>query len=143
VWISAVDPREQGKAQLASVLVEALINADSVAITPQIAAEFYDVSTRRRGGLAPILTKTAAADRVRDLLRACVCLDLSASTTTEAMRGAVAFQMRIYDAQIWAAARLNGVSTILTEDNQSRAVIEGVRYVDPFLPGFTLAHIGL
>ena len=139
MWISAVDPREQDKAQLASVLIEALLDADVVAITPQIAAEFFNVATRRRRGLLPILTKGAAAGRVTDLLSACVCLDMSAATSVEAVRGAVEFQMHIYDAQIWAAARLNGVGTILTEDKQSQVVIDGVRYVDPFAANFRLS----
>jgi len=143
VWISAVDPREQAKGQLASTLIEGLIAADLAAMTPQIAAEFFNVATRPRKGLTPIFTRAAAASRVTTLLRACICLDMSAATAAEAVRGAVEFQMHIYDAQIWAVARLSGVRTILTEDMQSQDAIEGVRYVDPFAAKFKLAQIGL
>lgn len=43
------------------------------------------------------------------------------------------------DAQIWAAARLAGITIVLTEDFNSGAVIEGVRFVNPFTPEFELA----
>ncbi len=59
------------------------------------------------------------------------------------MRAVVGHQMHIYDAHIWAAAHVNGVPTILTEDLPSQAVIEGVRYVDPFAANFKLSWIGL
>jgi predicted nucleic acid-binding protein len=143
VWISAVDPREQTKGRLANTLIEGLMAADLVAITPQIAAEFFNVATRPRQGQPPLFTKVAAAGRITTLLEACTCLDMSAATSAEAVRGAVEFQMHIYDAQIWAVARLNGVATILTEDIQSSDLIEGVRYVDPFADGFALAALGL
>jgi len=38
---------------------------------------------------------------------------------------------------------LAGATIILTEDAQSRDVIEGVHYVNPFDPAFDLAQIGL
>jgi predicted nucleic acid-binding protein len=143
VWINAVDPREQAKGRIANRLIEGLVIASLVAITPQIAAEFFNVATRPRQGQPPLLSTTAAAGRVTTLLEVCTCFDMSAATAAEAVRGAVEFQMHIYDAHIWAVARLNGVATILTADLQSREVIEGVRYVDPFASSFKLAQIGL
>ena len=84
-----------------------------------------------------------AAERAVNILAGALCLDLTPATTHEAIRAALTFQMRIYDAHIWAAAKLNGIRTILTEDQQSQPNIEGVRYVDPFAANFKLAHIGL
>jgi hypothetical protein len=49
--------------------------------------------------------------------------------------------MRIYDAQIWAVARVNGVRHILTEDVPGRAEIEGVRYHNPFSSRFRMADL--
>lgn len=143
MWINAVDPREQGKARLANVLLERLFAHDLAAITPQIAAEFFNVATRSRQGIPPMLTKAAATDQLTTLVLACTCFDMSAATVMAAVRGAREFQMHIYDAHIWAVARLNGVPTILTEDLQSRAVIEGVRYIDPFASSFKLSQLSL
>lgn len=143
VWINAVDLREQSKSLRASAVIESLIKAERVATTPQVVAEFFDATTRRQGGFAPILKPMAAAERAVVILTGSLCLELTAATIVEAVRAALAFQMRVYDAQIWAAARLNGVGTILTEDKQSQAVIEGVRYVDPFAANFRLSQVGL
>lgn len=143
MWINAVDPREQAKGRIANKLIEGLTAADLVAITPQIAAEFFNVATRPRQGQPPLFSKVAAALRVTTLLEVCTCFEMSAATAAEAVRASVDFQMHIYDAQIWAVARLNGIRTILTEDTQSQPVIEGVRYVDPFAANFKLAQIGL
>jgi predicted nucleic acid-binding protein len=47
----------------------------------------------------------------------------------------------IYDAVryfCWAAARLNQIPVIFSEDFRAGAVFEGVRYVNPFAQGFQL-----
>jgi predicted nucleic acid-binding protein len=43
------------------------------------------------------------------------------------------YQFSYWDAQIWAAARLNQVPVVLTEDLPGQQYIEGVRYKNPFL----------
>ena len=45
----------------------------------------------------------------------------------------------IWDALIWAVAATNGIATVLTED--IRDTIEGVRFVNPFEPGFEVGAI--
>jgi predicted nucleic acid-binding protein len=52
------------------------------------------------------------------------------------------YQFSFWDAQIWAAARLNHIPVVLSEDFNSGAVIEGVRFVDPFEQDFELAALG-
>jgi predicted nucleic acid-binding protein len=44
--------------------------------------------------------------------------------------------MRIWDAQIWATARLNQIPVVLSEDFSDGAVIEGIRIVNPFTVSF-------
>ena len=46
--------------------------------------------------------------------------------------------MSIWDALHWSAAKAGGASIILTQDAQSRPVIEGFRYVNPFDPEFDI-----
>ena len=53
-------------------------------------------------------------------------------------RGVRDHAMGFWDAQIWAAARLNQIGLVLSEDLQDRAVVEGVRFVNPFVDGFRL-----
>ncbi|MHB9003691.1 MAG: PIN domain-containing protein [Coriobacteriia bacterium] len=59
----------------------------------------------------------------------------------EAARGVVEHCLSFYDAQIWAAARLNDIPVILTEDFAHGRVIEGVRYADPFCDDFDLSEL--
>jgi len=80
---------------------------------------------------------------IEGLLASCRCLNLTPITVYEAVRAASRCQMRIFDAHVWAAARLNGIETIVSEDTQSRPVIEGVRYVNPFAREFRNAQLGL
>ena len=61
----------------------------------------------------------------------------------EGARGAVAHQLSIWDALIWAVAQLNGVRWVLTEDAEHGRVIEGVEYLNPFSPAFDPAVVGL
>jgi len=68
---------------------------------------------------------------------------LSEAVVREAVRGAREYRLSIFDAQIWASAKLSGATIVLTEDNQSAEFIEGVRFVNPFAPGFLPEQIGL
>jgi predicted nucleic acid-binding protein len=46
--------------------------------------------------------------------------------------------MLYFDSQIWAVARLNQVPTIFSEDFSDGLVLEGVRFVNPFIPEFDI-----
>ena len=41
-------------------------------------------------------------------------------------------QLSYWDAQIWAAARLNQVPVVFSEDFRAGVSLEGVRFVNPF-----------
>jgi hypothetical protein len=43
-----------------------------------------------------------------------------------------------YDAQVWAVAKLPQIPAIFSEDFNSGASLEGVRFVNPFAPAFRL-----
>lgn len=50
--------------------------------------------------------------------------------------------MSYYDAQVWAAAKLNQVPVVLSEDFPSGATVEGVTFLDPLAASFDLAELG-
>jgi predicted nucleic acid-binding protein len=56
----------------------------------------------------------------------------------EALRGVKQHQFEFWDAQIWAAARLNQTPIVFSEDFNSGSVIEGVRFVNPFAENFQI-----
>lgn len=143
VLVTAVDLREQRKAVTAAIVVSQLARTARGVVTPQVIGEYFHATIRSRSGRKPIFSRREARESSEEILAAFVCVDLTADTIQDAMRAVASYQMHIYDAHIWAAARINGVGTILTEDSQSQTVIEGVRYVDPFATNFELSQIDL
>lgn len=143
VLVTAVDVREQDKAEIAARVLSAIMTAGLAVVSPQVIAEYIDVTTRPSGRTPALFSRDEAVVAARAILASSRCVDLTALTILEAARAAARYQMRIYDAHIWAAAHANGIDTILTEDTPGRPSIEGVRYVNPFGPSFKLAQIGL
>lgn len=57
--------------------------------------------------------------------------------------GVRAYRFSLWDTQVWDVARLNHVSTVLSEDFNPGVAIEGVRFVDPFAGDFRLPDLGM
>jgi predicted nucleic acid-binding protein len=108
---------------------------DSGRLSAQSLAEFCAVTTR---GHHPLLTRAEAAVQVERFARAFRVLDVTPMIVIEAARGARDHGLAYYDAQIWAAARLNQIATVFSEDFNAGATLEGVRFVNPFAADFVL-----
>jgi predicted nucleic acid-binding protein len=104
-------------------------------LSVQALAEFFSVATRK---LSPTLTAAEALHQIGLFLRLWPVFDLTPMVVLEAGRGVRDHHLSYYDAQIWAAARLNQVPLVFSEDFQDGIVLEGVRFVNPFTPGFVL-----
>ena len=65
-----------------------------------------------------------------------------ADLVPDAVRGVGDHRMSYYDAQVWAAAKLNQVPVVLSEDFPSGATVEGVTFLDPLAASFDLAELG-
>jgi predicted nucleic acid-binding protein len=104
-------------------------------LSVQSLAEFFSVATRR---LSPNLTAAEALHQIDLFLRLWPVFDLTPMIVLEAGRGVRDHHLSYYDAQIWAAARLNQVPLVFSEDFQDGNILEGVRFVNPFTPGFVL-----
>jgi predicted nucleic acid-binding protein len=115
------------------VLLE-LLDPNAGVISPQVIGEFMSACSRASfpwASAAEVLGQAAGWIEEFEIAQ------LDAVTTTQALRVADRYQLHYYDAQIWAAARMSGCDIILTEDTHGDE-IEGVRYVNPFEPGFDL-----
>jgi predicted nucleic acid-binding protein len=109
-------------------------------LSTQCLAEFFSVVT---SGSAPKLTIDEAAQQVEQLVRAWPVFDVTPQIVLEAVRGVRDHQFSFWDAQIWAVARLNQAEVVFSEDFNPGAVIEGVRFVNPFAEDFELDMWGL
>ena len=99
------------------------------ALSTQVLAEFFVTATRK---ISPPLSIDDAASRIEHLLHIWTVLDVTSAVTLEAVRGVRRYQFSFWDAQIWAVARLNQIPVVLSEDFNSGATIEGVRFINPF-----------
>ncbi len=102
-------------------------------LSAQCLAEFFSVVIR---GPTPRLTVAEASLQVARLARVWPVVDVTPQIVLEATRGVREHQFSFWDAQIWAAARLNQIPVVFSEDFSDGPVLEGVRFVNPFAEDF-------
>jgi len=130
ILVYAYQPAEIAKYSRAVDVVETLTQNARGRLSAQVLAEFVNATTRKK---EPLLSFDDAHRVVMLFIRSFVVLAVTEFVILEALRGARDHQMSYYDAQIWATAKLHQIPTILTEDFTDGRVIEGVRFVNPFL----------
>jgi predicted nucleic acid-binding protein len=136
VLVYAYDRSEPTRQQQALDVLDRLALTGAGAITTQVLAEFFVTVTRK---LVAPLNVADAYVRVENYLRVWTVYDLSGLVVLEAARGVRDHQLNFWDAQIWAAARLNQLPVVFSEDFNVGTTLEGVRFVNPFDPAFQLA----
>lgn len=139
VIVYACDPGEPVKRERAGQVLRFLEQAGNGRLSVQTLSEFVSATTRR---LRPPLTMTEATQQVERLMLSFPVFDLTPMVVLEALRGARDHQLSYYDAQVWAAARLNQAPVIFSEDFNNGATVEGVRFVNPFTSDFVLENWG-
>ncbi len=126
------DPLRQEMALAVLKQLEALATGQ---LSVQSLAEFSSLATRK---LRPPLSPAQALQQIEWLAEAYPVFDLTAAIVLEAMRGVRDHQLSYYDAQLWATAKLNQIPVIFSEEFASGSVIEGVRFINPFVADFVL-----
>jgi predicted nucleic acid-binding protein len=139
VLVYACDPGEPVKRDQAGRVLRFLEQIGSGRLSVQALAEFVSATTRR---LRPPLTTSEATQQVERLMASFPIFDLTPMVVLEALRGVRDHQLSYYDAQVWATARLNQVPLIFSEDFNSDAMLEGVRFVNPFSSDYVLENRG-
>jgi predicted nucleic acid-binding protein len=123
-------PFKQIQARLA---LGAFAEAGRAVVTTQVLSEFfYTIATRLRPRMSPA---NALAELERHA-RIWTVLEVTSAAILTGARAVRDHKLNFWDAQLWATARLNGVRAILSEDFNSGGSLEGVRFVNPFAPGF-------
>lgn len=133
VLVYVYDPRDHTKQERALLVFDRLIHSRRAVLSVQCLSEFFSVVTQR---LPEPLTRAEAVIRVERLSRACRVLDLTTAVTLEGCRGSARHNLSIWDALIWAVAKLNQIPYILTEDAEHGRFLEGVQFLNPFSPVF-------
>jgi len=137
VLVYAYDRSEPKKQRQAVQVLDRLATARVGTISTQVLSEFFVAVTCR---IASPLSVDQAHERVKTYLQAWTVLDLTGLVVLEAVRGVRDHQFNFWDAQIWAAARLNQIAVVFSEDLHGRPVIDGVQFVNPFAADFRIGE---
>ena len=130
-----VDQNELDKQSRAVETLNVLELHHAGRLSAQNLAEFIHVAIHK---LRPRLAIDEAMEWAGRFARVWPVFDLTPQIILEAARGVRDHRLAYYDAQIWASARLNQVSVIFSEDFQDGLFLEGVKFVNPFKPGFDI-----
>lgn len=136
VLVYAYDPRDRPKQERAQAVLERLVPQGLAVISVQCLTEFFNAVRWR---LPEPLSPEDALAQVELLVLACPVLDLTPMVVLEGCRGSNAYGLSLWDALIWAVAKLNQVPSVLTEDAPHGRLLEGVRFLNPFHPTFDFA----
>lgn len=131
--VYAYDPRDEAKNERAQQVLQRLRRSRRGVISVQSLAEFMRASQK----LA--MSPDDALRIVQAFALSWPILNLTPALVLEAGRGVSQYTLAYYDAQIWAAARLNQIGVIFSEDFNPGSILEGVRFVNPFTEEFVIA----
>lgn len=134
----AYDRTDLEKQTRAKAVLDALTQSGRGVLTAQILTEFFVVST---GKLAEPITQAEAFNSILNYHLSWEVIDLTGMVVLEAARGVRDYRFSYWDSQLWAAARMNQIPLILSEDFNAGAVIEGVRFDNPFAVEFALNRL--
>ena len=137
VLVYAYDRSEPQKQRRALEVLDRLAVSRVGVISTQVLAEFFVAVTCE---IETPLSVSEAYVRVENYLQAWTVLNLTGMIVLEAARGVREHQFNFWDAQIWAAARLNQIPIVFSEDFNVGTVTEGVHFVNPFSEGFQIEH---
>jgi predicted nucleic acid-binding protein len=133
VVVYAYDLDEPLKHERARELLRTLSDDHRLVFSAQVFNEFCSAMMKpsRKRPLRP----DEIAEILRELEATGQVVPIVASMTFRALEAMPRHGLSFWDALIWAAAADNGIDVIYTEDFQDGRVIEGVRFVNPFLSG--------
>ncbi len=136
VLVYAYDRAAPDKQRQALAVLDHLVSTDQGVLSTQVLTEFCAVALRK---LPAVLTPEQVEVRVTHYARIFTVLPVTVPVIQMALRGTREHSLSFWDAQIWAAARLYGIPLILSEDFNPGAVIESVRFDNPFAAAFDWA----
>ncbi len=136
ILVYAYDPTDGAKRERAILTLEQLGARQTGALSTQILGEFYVAVTQK---IPFPLTEAEAERSLIHYVRSWMVYDVTELAVLEAVRGVRRHRLSYWDSLIWATAKLNGVPYVLSEDFRDGALLEGVRFLNPFTRTFNLA----
>jgi predicted nucleic acid-binding protein len=131
ILVYTFDPRDVERQEKAISLLLELEGSGAGCLSVQCLSEFVNATIAKR-----LLPTDQAIFQVGKWSNSFPVFNLTPQIVLEAARGVRDHGLAYYDAQIWAAARLNQIPVVFTEDFQDEQILEGVRFVNPFAERF-------
>ena len=132
VLVYVYDTSAPLKRSLARSTLGALAEAGAGAVSTQVLSEFFSVTTRLT------LNPQEALVELQHQVQVWTVLQVTTEVILAAARAVRDHRLNFWDAQLWAAAKVHGLGTIFSEDFNSGFTLGGVRFINPFGPGFHL-----
>ncbi len=126
ILVYAVDRDSGDRHQKSKQLLAKAAMRDCV-LTVQALAEFFHATTRKR-----VLRTSLASAFVRDWLEVFDIASADTDALVEAMDAVEEHRLSLWDAMIWATARRNACSAVISEDMQDGRRLGGVEFINPF-----------
>ncbi|HET8985262.1 MAG TPA: PIN domain-containing protein, partial [Trueperaceae bacterium] len=123
VLVYGLDSGHPEKKSRAAAWLAYLARRDEGVLSTQALSELSRVCLWK---LRPPWTPDEVADHVHALARVFTVVSVTTAVVGEALRGVRDHHLSYFDAQMWAAARLNDAPFLLTENMASGATLDGV-----------------
>ncbi|MBZ5553059.1 MAG: PIN domain-containing protein [Acidobacteriia bacterium] len=133
ILVSLYDAASPEKQRKALALADELVRARTGVISSQVLDEFFVAVTRK---ISRPLSPREALRRIQSLLNSWRVVGVTPPMVREAARGVVEHKMKLWDAQIWATAKLSEIPVVFSENFPSGRSLEGVQFLNPFLKDF-------
>lgn len=127
ILVYAVD-KEAGPRHQRAIEVFKQVRGLNCVLTLQALSEFFAVVTRKQK-----MPKAEAIAQLNDWQQLFPVIFATPSSLTKALQAVQTHQLAFWDALLWATAREAEVTLLLSEDFQHGRVLEGVKFVNPFL----------
>lgn len=129
VLVYALDSEHPEKKARAVAWLAFLARREQGVLSTQALSELSRVCLAKK---LPTWSPDRVADHVHALARTFKVVPVTTAVVGEALRGVRDHRLSYFDAQMWAAARLNEVPFLVTENMASGATLDGVSIIDPF-----------
>ena len=135
IFIYWLKGENQIKAERARVVLEGIVSNRSGSVSTQVLNELLSNLTRDERSqldfewIEDIMNSIIAEYRV---------FDTTVDTIKEAINGVRRYQLAYWDSLIWAAAKLNNVPYVLSEDFTHGQTLDGVTFLNPLREDFVL-----
>jgi predicted nucleic acid-binding protein len=128
ILVYAYDVDAGDKQIKAAEILDALWQQGNGVLTTQVLAEFFITTTQK---VKQRLSLPDARQIIEDYRAGWTIFTTTPDTVLRAIASVELHRLSFWDAMIWAAAVINHVSIIYSEDMQHGQIIEGVRIENP------------